>query len=70
MEGHNIVVQAADLAQSRKLIPDMGTWIQCFALYTAVVMVKEPGWATDLLAYMSTIAKASLKYKWPSWIVY
>ena len=70
MEGHKIVVQAADLAQSRKLIPDMGTWIQCFALYTAVVMVKEPGWATDLLAYMSTIAKASLKYKWPSWIVY
>ena len=70
MEGHIIVVQAADLAQSRKLIPDMGTWIQRFALYAAVVTIKEPGRAADLLAYMSTIAKASLKYKWPSWIVY
>ena len=51
MEGHIIVVQAEDLAQSRELIPDMGTWIQCFALYAAVVMVKEPGRATNLLAY-------------------
>ena len=70
MEGHIIVVQAADLALSRKLIPDMATWIQCFALYAAVITVKEPGRAGDLFAYMSTIAKASLKYKWPSWIVY
>ena len=28
------------------------------------------GRAGDLFAYMSTIAKASLKYKWPLWIVY
>ena len=69
MEGHIIVVQAADLALSRKLIPDMAMWIQCFALYAAMITVKEPGRAGDLFAYMSTIAKASLKYKWPSWIV-
>ena len=35
-----------------------------------MVTVKEPGWAADVLAYMSTIAKASLMYKWPSWMVY
>ena len=70
MEGHIVVVQAADLAQSRKLIPDMGTWIQCFALYAAMVTIKESGWDADLLAYMFAIMKASLKYKWLSWIVY
>ena len=70
IEGQIIVVQAADLAQSRKLIPDMGTWIQCFAVYLAVVTAKEPERAADLLAYMCTIAKASLKYRWPSWVVY
>ena len=66
MEGHIIVVRAADLAQLRKLIPDMGTWIQCFALYTAVVTIKESDRAADLLAYMSTIAKASLKFTVPA----
>ena len=70
MEGHIVVVQAANFAQSRKLIPDMGTWIQCFGLYAAMVTIKESGWAADLLAYMSTITKASLKYKWLSWTVY
>ena len=70
VEGHIIVVHAADLAQSRKLIPDLGTWAQCFALFMAVVTAKEPGRSADLLAYLSTIAKASLKYKWPAWIVY
>ena len=70
VEGHIIVVQAADLAQSRKLIPDLGTWTQCFALFAVVVNAKEPHRFADLMAYMSTIAKASLKYKWPAWIVY
>ena len=70
MEGHIIVVQAADLAQSRKLIPDLGTWSQCFAIFMAVVTAKEPDHSADLLAYLSTIAKASLKYRWPAWIVY
>ena len=70
VEGHIIVVQAADLAQSRKLIPDLGTWSQCFAIFMAVVTAKEPDRSADLLAYLSTIAKASLKYRWPAWIVY
>ena len=41
-EGQIVLVRAEDLTGTRKLIPDLGTWLQCFALYMAVVMEKEP----------------------------
>ena len=69
-EGQIVVIQAADLMESRKLIPDLAMWIQCFSIYAAVVTTKEPERTKNLLAYMSLIAKCSLKYKWPSWVVY
>ena len=65
-----VVVQAADLLETKKLIPDLATWVQCFSLYAAVVVSKEPERAKNLLAYMSLIAKCSMKYRWPSWAVY
>ena len=37
----HVVVQAADLVESRKLIPDFATWVQCFSIYVAVVFTKE-----------------------------
>ena len=70
MEGQIVVIQAADLLENRKLIPDLATWVQCFMIYSAVLISKEPDRAKNLLAYMSLIAKCSLKYKWPSWVVY
>lgn len=70
LEGQVIVVQAADLLQDRKLIPDLATWTQCFALYTAVVASHDPGRVPDLMAYQSLVARTSRKYKWPSWLVY
>lgn len=70
VEGQIVVIQAADLMESRKLIPDLATWIQCFSIYTAVITTKEPERVKNLLAYTLLIAKCSLKYKWPSWVVY
>lgn len=70
MEGHIVLPQAADLAQSKKLIPDAATWVQCFSLYTSVVVSKFPERAQSLLCYMATICKFSKRYKWPSWLVY
>ncbi len=35
---HIVVVQAAELASTRKIIPDLGTWLQCFALYAAAIL--------------------------------
>ena len=47
LEGQVIVVQAADLAQPRRVIPDLATWSQCFALYVAVLAPHQPAdWPT------------------------
>ena len=69
-EGNVILVQACDLLQQRRLIPDLGTWCQCFATYAAIVCSQVPERAGDLLGYSSQIARASQKYKWPSWVIY
>jgi len=31
LEGQILIVQASDFMQSRKVIPDLATWVQCFA---------------------------------------
>ena len=69
-DGQIVVVQAADLLQARKVIPDMATWSQCFALYVAVLGAHQPSRLADLMGYHSLIARASKKFKWPSWVVY
>ena len=69
-DGQIVVVQAADLMGHRKLILDFATWVQCFNIYAAVIISKEPERAKNLLAYMSLIVKCSLKFEWPSWAVY
>ena len=43
-EGQIVVIQVADLMESRKLIPDLATWIQCFSIYAAVIITKQPEW--------------------------
>ena len=68
-EGQIVVVQA-DLTQGRKVVPDLATWLQCFALYVAVVAADQLNRLPELMAYQTTIAKASMKYKWPAWVIY
>lgn len=70
LEGQIVVVQAAELMQARKTIPDLATWAQCFSLYTAVVAKKNPERVPELMAYQTIITKASQKYRWPSWVIY
>ena len=69
-EGQIVVVQAADLLQSRRVIPDLATWLQCYAIFTTVIASKNPARLPDLMAYMSIIAKANQNFAWPSWVVY
>ena len=47
------MVQAADLVQSRKIIPDLATWLQCFALYVAVLAKGNPQKVQELMAYQN-----------------
>ena len=70
MEGKIVLLQAADYVQSKKQIPDLATWIQCFAIYSAVLLTKYPGRAQSLFLYSATISRLSKKFRWPSWIIY
>lgn len=69
-EGNIILVNAFDLLQQKKLIPDLGTWVQCFAIYAGVIYTHSPGRFADLLGYLYQITRASQRYKWPSWAIF
>ena len=69
-EGSVILVNAYDLLQQRRLIPDLATWLQCCTLYTAVICSRHPTRCNDLLGYMAQISKCSQRFKWPSWVIY
>ncbi len=56
-DGQIVVVQAADLIQSRKVIPDLATWMQCFTIYVAVRAAYQPHKLADLMGYRSLIAR-------------
>ena len=42
VEGQVIIMQAEDLMQTKKLIPDLPTWLQCFALFVLVAAKHKP----------------------------
>ena len=42
LEGKVVLIQASDLIKSRKVLPNLGTWIQCFAVYTGSDPVQVP----------------------------
>ena len=70
LDGQIVFLQASDYPQAKRLIPDLGIWIQCFSLYAAIILTKQPERATSLLLYQASITKLSQKFKWPSWIIY
>ena len=65
-----MVIQTADLNPAKKLVPDLVTWLQCFAIYAAAIGQDQPGRLAELMVYQTTIAKAIQRYKWPSWDIY
>ena len=70
MDGQIVLLQAADYLKSKKHIPDLSTWAQCFAIYASVLLAKHPQRAQSLFMYSATIARLSKKFRWPSWIIY
>jgi hypothetical protein len=65
-----VLLQAVDYVHSKKHIPDLATWMQCFAIYSAVLLTKHPERAQSLLMYAAIIACLSKKFRWPAWIIY
>lgn len=70
LEGRVLLIQMQELDNNKKAIPDFTSWAQCFALYAAAILQKQPDRATDLMAYFFATANNARKYKWPSWLVY
>ena len=70
LEGQVVLIHASDYFQAKRLLPDVATWIQCFSIYTAIVLHYQPDRATAMLMYMSKISNLSSKFKWPSWVIY
>ena len=67
MDRQVIVVQAADLLQARRVIPDLEP-VLCS--YVAVLAPHQPTRLPELMSYQSLIARSSAKFRWPSWVVY
>lgn len=65
-----MVVQATELMQACKIIPDLATWLQCYSLYVATLASKFPATVLELMAYQTIIAKASQRYRRLSWVIY
>jgi len=64
-DGQLILVQTTDLTDSRRIIPSLAVWLQCFSLYIAALSPPQDR-LCDLMAYQAFIARCSVKYNWPS----
>ena len=65
LQGHVLVLQMQELeGNSKRAIPDFTTWAQCFALYTAAILMRQPERAPDLMAYLFMIANNAWRYRW------
>ena len=62
-DGSVIIVQAQDLLQQKRLIPDTAMWIQCFAIYVSVVCSQSPEHLNNMLGYMCHIVRASHRFR-------
>ena len=41
LDGQVVLLQASDYLQAKRLLPDLGIWIQCFTLYIVVILTKQ-----------------------------
>ena len=69
MEDHFVAIRTGGTGsaglgsgQSKKLMSGLVAWVQCFALYLALLALHQPSRTPDLMACMSCIAKESQKY--------
>ncbi len=66
-----VIMPGLEVVRARKKpIVEIGHWIECFAIYMAVVSQKFPTSTPELLAYMLTIRRAQREYEEPAWKVY
>ena len=55
---------------SRREIPDIVSWVQCFGLYAAVVTSRYPEKTKELLAYQTMIVSEARRLGGRGWLLY
>ena len=55
---------------ARREIPDVLSWLQCFTLYTAVVVSRHPEKIKELLAYQAMIISEARRCGGRGWLLY
>ena len=55
---------------SRREVPDLLSWIQCFGVYAAVVISKHPAKTKQLLAYQTMIVREARRCGGKGWLAY
>lgn len=55
---------------SRREIPDIISWVQCFGLYAAVVTSRHPEKTRELLAYQTMIVSEARRLGGRGWLLY
>jgi hypothetical protein len=56
-----------DEVSTKKTISSIEDWVVCFNTFISLVAMREPEWVMDLLAYSSTIVKASKEFTVIPW---
>ena len=60
----------ASASRSRREVPDLLSWVQCFGVYTAVVADKYPERVKKLLAYQTLIVREARRCGGKGWLSY
>lgn len=63
-------ISRASTNRRKRPITQLNTWLQCFAIYTGVMAVKNPADIPELMAYMVAIIRASEDYSGLAWVRY
>lgn len=66
-----VILPGLEVARAKKKqVHDIHTWIQCYAIYVAVMAKTHPEAVPDMLAYMLVIMRAQQEYEEPAWRLY
>ena len=61
---------SAGTSRSRREVPDLLSWVQCFSIYTAVVASAYPERVQKLLAYQTLIIREARRFGGKGWLSY
>ena len=54
----------------RELVTNISIWTECYATLAAILSIRYPAKAPQLMAYLKTITRASRNYEGATWATY